>query len=79
MINPTEKCRFIDNNQMYKGEPYVLAADVYYNSDNKGRAGWTWYTGSAAWAYRLIVEEFFGLKRNGDKLVILPICPKADK
>lgn len=76
MINPTEKCRFADNNQMYKGEPYVLAADVYYNSDNKGRAGWTWYTGSAAWAYRLIVEEFFGLKRNGDKLVILPNLPK---
>ncbi|MFW5780643.1 MAG: GH36-type glycosyl hydrolase domain-containing protein, partial [Bacillota bacterium] len=76
MINPAEKCRIEKKNNMYKGEPYVLAGDVYYNSDNKGRVGWSWYTGSAAWAYRLIVEEFFGLKRNGDTLIIKHNLPK---
>lgn len=76
MINPVEKCRHKDNNKMYMGEPYVLAGDVYLNKDNEGRMGWSWYTGSAAWAYRLIVEEFYGLKRRGDTLVIKPSLPK---
>ena len=39
-------------------EPYVVAADVYYNPDHKGRGGWTWYTGSAAWMYKVIEDNF---------------------
>ncbi|MDD4316519.1 MAG: glucoamylase family protein, partial [Clostridia bacterium] len=76
MINPVEKCRHKDNNKMYKGEPFVLAGDVYSNKDNEGRMGWSWYTGSAAWAYRLIIEDFFGLTRRGDTLIIKPSLPK---
>jgi cyclic beta-1,2-glucan synthetase len=45
----------------YRGEPYVLAADVYSTPPWTGRGGWTWYTGSAAWAYRLGHEVILGL------------------
>lgn len=75
-LNPVEKCRDDAKNARYMGEPYVLSGDVYSNKDNYGRMGWSWYTGSAAWAYRLIVEEFYGLKRNGNKLIIAPRLPK---
>jgi len=46
----------------YKVEPYVMAADVYAVAPHTGRGGWTWYTGSAGWMYRLIVESLLGLQ-----------------
>ncbi len=46
----------------YKVEPYVVAADVYAVAPHTGRGGWTWYTGSAGWMYRLIVESLLGLR-----------------
>ena len=49
-------------------EPYVLAGDVYTNKDNRGRAGWTWYTGSAAWLYKVITEEMLGIRKRGEEL-----------
>lgn len=49
----------------YKAEPYYLAGDIYSNSDFPGRAGWTIYTGSASWYYRLILENIFGIKLYG--------------
>lgn len=76
MINPAEKARDKEKYERYRGEPYVFAGDVYSNRQNYGRMGWSWYTGSAAWAYRLVVEEFFGLKRRGNKLYICPHLPK---
>jgi cyclic beta-1,2-glucan synthetase len=77
MINPVEKCADKKKNSMYMAEPYVLCGDVYSNKDNYGRAGWSWYTGSAAWAYKLVAEEFFGLHRRGGFLYIKPKLPKA--
>ncbi|MDD2046610.1 GH36-type glycosyl hydrolase domain-containing protein [Pseudomonas putida] len=59
----------------YKVEPYVMAADVYAVSPHAGRGGWSWYTGSAGWMYRLIVEELLGLQRTGDTLRIQPLLP----
>jgi cyclic beta-1,2-glucan synthetase len=46
----------------YRIEPYVLASDVYAAAPWIGRGGWTWYTGAAAWAYRLGVEAILGLR-----------------
>lgn len=66
MINPVEKCMTDKGNNMYMGEPYVLSGDVYAT----GQMGWSWYTGSAAWAFRLITEEFLGLKIKGEWLEI---------
>ena len=40
----------------------MMAADVYAVALHTGRGGWTWYTGSAGWMYRLIVESLLGLQ-----------------
>ena len=61
--------------ETYKVEPYVVAADVYAVAPHVGRGGWTWYTGSAAWMYRLIVESLLGLRLEGDRLRIEPCLP----
>ncbi len=76
MINPVEKCTNAEKNNMYMGEPYVLSGDVYSNLDNKGRMGWSWYTGSAGWAYKLAMEYFFGIKKRGEYLYFEPMLPK---
>ena len=59
----------------YKVEPYVVAADVYTNPQHAGRGGWTWYTGSAGWMYRLITESLLGLRLEVDRLRIEPAVP----
>jgi cellobiose phosphorylase len=59
----------------YKVEPYVVAADVYAVAPHVGRGGWTWYTGSAAWMYRLIVESLLGFRLEGERLRIEPCLP----
>jgi cellobiose phosphorylase len=55
----------------------VLAADVYTNPQHAGRGGWTWYTGSAAWMYRLITESLLGLRLEVDHLRVSPLLPAA--
>ena len=75
-INPAEKCSDEIMNERYKGEPYVLSGDIYTNFYNEGRSGWTWYTGSASWAYKLVTEYFYGIKKRGDDLFIRPRLPK---
>jgi len=60
---------------IYKVEPYVVAADIYAVSPHTGRGGWTWYTGSAGWLYRLIVESLLGLRLEGSTLHVVPCLP----
>jgi cellobiose phosphorylase len=59
----------------YKVEPYVIAADVYANPQHTGRGGWTWYTGSAGWMYRLITESLLGIHLEVDQLRFTPCVP----
>ena len=68
MINPISKNQSEENAFIYKGEPYVLAGDVYTNEDNYGRAGWSWYTGSASILYDTIVKDFLGITICGKKM-----------
>jgi cellobiose phosphorylase len=75
MINPINHARSPERIATYKVEPYVVAADVYALSPHTGRGGWTWYTGSAGWMYRLIVESLLGLKLEVDKLRVAPCLP----
>jgi cellobiose phosphorylase len=77
MINPVNHARSTAETATYKVEPYVVAADVYAVQPHTGRGGWTWYTGSAAWMYRLIVESLLGLRLEGDKLRFAPCLPAA--
>jgi cellobiose phosphorylase len=62
---------------VYKVEPYVVAADVYAVAPHVGRGGWTWYTGSAGWMYRLVIETLLGVNLEGDKLRLAPRMPNA--
>jgi cyclic beta-1,2-glucan synthetase len=59
----------------YQVEPYVVAGDIYSLPPHEGRGGWTWYTGSAAWLYRVILESILGLHRRGDRLELDPRIP----
>jgi cyclic beta-1,2-glucan synthetase len=60
---------------VYRTEPYVIAADVYGRPPHTGRGGWTWYTGSASWMYRVAVERILGLQLRGDRLTFDPCIP----
>ncbi len=75
MINPVNHASSPEGIATYKVEPYVVAADVYALSPHNGRGGWTWYTGSAGWMYRLIVESLLGLRLEVDKLRFAPCLP----
>ena len=75
MINPLNHGRDPKAIAEYKVEPYVIAADVYAEPLNKGRGGWTWYTGSAGWMYQLMVESFLGITKAGDRLHFKPCIP----
>ncbi|MGH8730982.1 MAG: GH36-type glycosyl hydrolase domain-containing protein, partial [Burkholderiales bacterium] len=75
MINPINHANSAEAIAAYKVEPYVVAADVYALSPHTGRGGWTWYTGSAGWMYRLIVESLLGLRLEVDKLRFVPCLP----
>jgi cellobiose phosphorylase len=75
MINPVNHAGSPEGIATYKVEPYVVAADVYALSPHEGRGGWTWYTGSAGWMYRLIVESLLGLRLEVDKLRFAPCLP----
>ena len=75
MINPVNHAATPEAIATYKVEPYVVAADVYALSPHTGRGGWTWYTGSAGWMYRLIVESLLGLRLEVDKLRFAPCLP----
>jgi cellobiose phosphorylase len=76
MINPVNHARSAEEAAIYKVEPYVVAADVYAVPPHTGRGGWTWYTGSAAWMYRLIVESLLGLRLEVDRLHFSPCLPE---
>jgi cellobiose phosphorylase len=72
LLNPISHASDPASVKTYRVEPYVLAADVYSSPEHLGRGGWTWYTGSASWMYRIAVENMLGLKRQGQNLLIAP-------
>jgi cyclic beta-1,2-glucan synthetase len=75
LMNPVECSRNTGDASRYRGEPYVVAADVSSSPGHAGRCGWTWYTGSAGWMYRVWLEEVLGFKLRGDTLAIDPAIP----
>ncbi|HEU5177712.1 MAG TPA: glucoamylase family protein, partial [Burkholderiales bacterium] len=77
MINPVNRTQTAAAIATYKVEPYVMAADVYAAAQHTGRGGWTWYTGSAGWMYRLALESLLGLQLEGDKLRLAPCLPAS--
>ncbi|MGH8761679.1 MAG: GH36-type glycosyl hydrolase domain-containing protein [Nitrosospira sp.] len=75
MINPVNHAQTPEAVAVYKIEPYVVAADVYAVSPHTGRGGWSWYTGSAGWLYRMMLETLLGLNLEDGKLYFKPCLP----
>ncbi len=77
ILNPATHSMNIEEANKYKVEPYVVAADIYSTPPFIGRGGWTWYTGSSGWLYRLGTEAILGFKLLGDHFTIDPCIPHA--
>jgi cellobiose phosphorylase len=75
MMNPVEHCRTPQDVERYKGEPYVSAGDVYASPLQTGQSGWTWYSGSSAWMYRIWLEEVLGFELRGQSFTLRPMLP----
>lgn len=76
LLNPVLMSDSREKNAAYRVEPYVICADICGQAPHRGRGGWTWYTGSAAWMYRLGLEAILGFKKVGDHLQINPVIPE---
>ncbi len=77
MVSPVSHGRTPDEVAVYQAEPYVIAADVYGVAPHVGRGGWTWYTGSAGWMFRVALESVLGVTlRGGDALCVCPCIPR---
>ncbi|MEL7834747.1 GH36-type glycosyl hydrolase domain-containing protein [Fodinibius sp. N2] len=73
MLLPINHARKKIDVERYQVEPYTVAADIYGEPPLIGMGGWTWYTGSAGWMYRVILESILGIKIvGGDRLNITP-------
>jgi cellobiose phosphorylase len=77
LINPLHHGNTEAAIAVYQVEPYVVAADVYTNPQHAGRGGWTWYTGSAAWMYQLVIESLLGIRLEVDQLRVEPRIPAS--
>ncbi|MDR7305790.1 GH36-type glycosyl hydrolase domain-containing protein [Rhodoferax saidenbachensis] len=75
LINPVHHGSTAAAIATYKVEPYVVAADVYAVDPHRGRGGWTWYTGSASWMYRLVLESLLGVRLEAGLLHFAPCLP----
>ncbi|MHB0970938.1 MAG: GH36-type glycosyl hydrolase domain-containing protein [Thermoanaerobaculia bacterium] len=77
MLNPINHTRTEGDLRRYKTEPYAVAGDVYDHPAHRGRGGWTWYTGSAGWLYRVAIEGILGLQRHGATFEVKPCIPAS--
>ena len=75
LLNPIRHAATPAEVERYKVEPYVVCADVYGAPPHTGRGGWTWYTGSASWLYRVALEAILGFRLAGDTLRFEPCVP----
>ena len=75
MINPIEHSKTKVEANIYKVEPYVIAADIYGKQNLAGRGGWTWYTGASSWYYVAGIKYLLGLNIQNGYLEIKPHIP----
>jgi cyclic beta-1,2-glucan synthetase len=74
-LNPVLRTRTPEDVARYRVEPYVVAADIYGAEPHVGRGGWTWYTGSSGWLYRLGVEAVLGIRPTQGGIRCAPCIP----
>lgn len=75
MLNPVEHYQKYDG-KVYGAEPYVMSADVY-SGENAGKAGWSWYTGSASWMYVAMIKKLFGIEIKNGVVSFSPNLPSS--
>ncbi|HEY0972204.1 MAG TPA: hypothetical protein VGE02_14645 [Gemmatimonadales bacterium] len=76
MLSPVSHARTPNEVATYMTEPYVIAADVYGVEPHVGRGGWTWYTGSAGWMFRVMLENVLGMRLlDGRRIELRPCIP----
>ncbi len=75
LLNPILRTQTPADVARYRIEPYVLAGDVYACAPWVGRGGWSWYTGAAAWMWRLGVESILGISTQDAEVVLEPCIP----
>ena len=76
LLNPVNHGRTPEDVARYGAEPYALAGDVYSVPPHVGRGGWTWYTGSAGWMYRVGIEAILGITLRDGALHLDPCIPR---
>lgn len=74
-LSPAHRSADPSQGRTYLAEPYVMAGDVYTHPPYTGQAGWSWYTGSAAWMYRAALESMCGLQLRVNRLCLEPRLP----
>jgi cellobiose phosphorylase len=77
LINPVYHATTAEEVHQYRVEPYVVCADVYGAAPHIGRGGWTWYTGSASWLYRVAIEAILGFQLQGRAVRLAPCVPPS--
>ena len=77
LLNPVGHATTPAEVERYKVEPYVVCADIYGAPPHTGRGGWTWYTGSAGWLYRVALEAILGIRPAGNTLRVAPCVPRG--
>jgi cellobiose phosphorylase len=77
LLNPVRHATTSAEVEHYKVEPYVVCADIYGAPPHTGRGGWTWYTGSAGWLYRVALEAILGIHLEGNTLRLEPCVPRG--
>ncbi len=61
----------------YQAEPYVTPGNIDGPvTPTPGRGGWTWYTGSASWLFRCLIEDLLGIRAEADGLIVQPNVPR---
>jgi cyclic beta-1,2-glucan synthetase len=77
LINPANHTADAAGVNTYRAEPYVMCGDVYSEGALRGRAGWSWYTGSSGWLYQAGLDHIIGLKVHPTAFTIDPVIPSA--
>jgi cyclic beta-1,2-glucan synthetase len=77
MVNPYARTKTKSDLDIYRGEPYAVASDIYASPAPHGRAGWTWYTGAAGVMLKVVLESMFGLQIKGDSVSFAPHLPTS--
>jgi cyclic beta-1,2-glucan synthetase len=76
LLNPIQHASSFAQVQVYRVEPYAVAADIYTGRPHAGRGGWTWYTGAAGWLHRAGLEWILGFRKRGSSLRMDPCIPR---